>query len=94
MALRFEWDPVKALTNLRKHGVDFVTASRVFDDPLHLSVQDRFENREARWITFGAVDGAMIVAVAHTVREGEDEVIRIISARHATKQECRRYEQS
>lgn len=91
--IRFEWDPDKAASNLRKHGVSFLFASRVFDDPLHLSVQDRFENGETRWITFGLVDGQWVLAVAHTVIDGEDEVIRIISARRATQQERQRYEQ-
>lgn len=94
MTLRFEWDATKAESNRRKHGVDFATASCVFDDPLHLSVQDRIENGEARWITFGMVNAALVVAVAHTVKDDDDEVIRIISARHATKQERQRYEQS
>ena len=96
MTIRFEWDPAKAQSNLRKHGIDFASASRVFDDPLHLSVQDRVDDKtgEARWITFGLVDESLIVAVAHTVREGDHEVIRIISARRATKQERQRYEQS
>jgi uncharacterized DUF497 family protein len=83
MTIRFEWDPDKARSNLRKHGIDFEFASRVFDDPLHLSIQDRHEKGEERWFTVGQVDG---VAVAHTVREGDDEtVIRIISACRASR---------
>ena len=91
--MRFEWDEAKAESNLLKHGVSFATASRIFDDPLHLSLQDRLENGEARWITFGMVNNALVMAVAHTVEDGDDEVIRIISARHATRQERQRYEQ-
>lgn len=91
--MRFEWDAAKAERNRRKHGVDFATASLVFDDPLHLSIQDRVEYGEVRWITFGLVDARVVVAVAHTVKDGDDEVIRIISARLATKQERQRYEQ-
>lgn len=90
--MRFEWDAAKAESNRRKHGVDFAAASLVFDDPLHLSVQDRIENGEVRWITFGMVNARLVVAVAHTVKDGDDEVIRIISARLATKQERQRYE--
>jgi uncharacterized DUF497 family protein len=94
MAIRFEWDPDKARSNLRKHGVDFEFASRVFDDPLHLSIQDRYEKGEERWFTVGRVDGVAVVVVAHTVREGDDEtVIRIISARRATRAEREHYEQ-
>jgi uncharacterized DUF497 family protein len=73
---------------------EFEVASRVFDDPLHLSIQDRHEKGEERWFTVGLVDGIAVVAVAHTVREGDDEtVIRLISARRATRAERERYEQ-
>jgi uncharacterized DUF497 family protein len=52
--MRFEWDPNKSRANRRKHGVSFETASLVFDDPNHLSVQDRFEEGEERWQTLGS----------------------------------------
>lgn len=96
--VRFEWDDAKNLSNQRKHdGVSFEEASRVFLDPLHLSVQDRIENGEQRWQTFGTVGSLVVLVVAHTIREesaaGEVvEVIRIISARRATTREMRRYE--
>lgn len=94
MTIRFDWDPEKARANVGKHGLSFEFASRVFDDPLHLSVQDRHEAGEERWFTVGLVDGIAVVAVAHTVREKDDEtVIRIISARRATRHERERYEQ-
>jgi uncharacterized DUF497 family protein len=81
----------------RKHGVSFEEASQVFRDPLYLSVQERIEGGEARWQTLGLVEGLLLLAVAHTVREERDdgisvEVIRIISARPATRKERRRYE--
>ena len=93
---RFEWDPVKAELNRRKHGVSFETALRAFADPFALSVQDRFEGWEARWTTLGLVEGRLLLLVAHTVREenedGEDiEIIRIVSARRADRSERRRY---
>lgn len=77
--------------------MSFEEARQVFQDPLHISVQDRIEGGEQRWQTVGAVQGVVILLVAHTVR-GEDadggsvEVIRIISARRATPRERRRYE--
>jgi uncharacterized DUF497 family protein len=90
---RFEWDPTKAASNLRKHGVSFPTAARVFSDPYALVEQDRIENGEERWQTIGVVDGIVMLLVAHTVREQDDvEVIRIISARRADRKERRRYE--
>ncbi len=90
--LRFEWDPEKAESNLRKHGVSFETAARVFSDPFALVEQDRIEGGEYRWQTTGLVDGAVVLLVAHADREEHGiEVIRIISARMATTRERRRY---
>lgn len=95
MSLRFEWDAAKAAANLRKHGVSFELAVRVFADPLAISHQDRIEDGESRWQTLGRVDGMLLLLlVAHTVRdEDEGEVIRIISARAATRKEKRDHEQ-
>jgi uncharacterized DUF497 family protein len=95
----FTWDPIKDRKNLRKHRIGFDEASRVFLDPLHVSVQDRIEEGEARWQTIGQVGGALLLLVAHTMTDDEDEegapveIIHIISARDATRQERRRYEQ-
>ncbi|MDD5469104.1 MAG: BrnT family toxin [Anaerolineales bacterium] len=96
MKTRFEWDPVKAESNLRKHRVSFATATRAFADPFAVVEQDRIENGEHRWQTLGCVDGRLLLLVAHTVRDDEDgtEVIRIISARRAEPKERKRYEQN
>ena len=94
MKMRFVWDPAKAESNHRKHGVRFEDAVRVFFDPLHLTVQDRVEGHEYRWQTIGQVAGAAVLLVAHTVTEDGPEpveTIRIISARRATPQERKRY---
>ena len=96
--IRFEWDEAKNLSNRRKHGVSFEEASQVFRDPLYVSVEDHTESGEERWQTFGLVGGLLLLMVAHTLKEehGDDpsvEVIRIISARHATPKERRRYEE-
>lgn len=95
MDIRFEWDPAKAEANLRKHGVSFETAARVFSDPFALSEQDRIEGGEYRWQTVGLVDGVLLLLVAHTVRDSDDgvDVVRIISARSAERRERWRYEQ-
>lgn len=94
--LRFTWDPGKDASNRRKHGVRFEDAVRVFLDPLHLTYQDRIEGGEYRWQTIGRVYGVTVLLVAHTVTEEADpepvEVIRIISARNATRAERKRYE--
>ena len=91
----FEWDESKARINERKHGVRFEDAVLVFDDPFALFVQDRIEDGETRWQAIGRSSGWTVVLVAHTVREEDrDEIIRIISARKATRKEHTRYEQS
>lgn len=98
MEPRFTWDEDKNLSNQRKHGVSFELAIRVFLDPLHLSVQDRVEDGEQRWQTLGQIGGVAVVLVAHTFTEDGPtdepvEVIRIISARPATRRERTRYEE-
>ncbi len=96
MQTRFEWGPAKAQSNLKKHQVSFEIATRVFTDPFAVVGQDRIENGEHRWQTLGIVDGYLLLLVAHTVRDDEDdtEVIRIISARRADPKDRKRYEQN
>ena len=90
----FEWDAAKATTNQRKHGVSFELAVRVFADPLAVSRQDRVEGGEERWQTIGLSDGVVLLLFAHTVHDDHNgEVIRIFSARQATRRERRDYEQ-
>lgn len=96
--LKFTWDDNKNRSNKQKHGVSFEEAARVFFDPLHLSRQDRIESGEQRWQTLGSVYGVTILLVAHTITEDDEngqpvEVVRIISARKATKSERKRYEE-
>jgi uncharacterized DUF497 family protein len=98
MNVEFEWDPVKAANNLRKHGISFDMAMRVFADPFALVELDRVEDGEQRWQTLGLVEGHVLVLVAPTIRDEDDrgwprEIIRIISARAADRKERRRYEQ-
>jgi uncharacterized DUF497 family protein len=91
--MRFEWDEQKNRANRREHGVSFETAQRVFDDSLQLSRLDYEENEEERWQTIGLIEGEVVLVVAHTYRQqGDDEIIRIISARKATRHERRHYE--
>jgi hypothetical protein len=96
-SIQFEWDPVKNLSNQRKHGMSFEEAAQVFRDPLYLSWKDRVQNGEERWLACGEVEGMSLLIVAHTIREeledgSEIEVVRIISARKAEPRERRRYE--
>lgn len=95
--IRFEWDEAKNLSNKRKHGISFEDASEVFRDPLLVSLKDCIQDGDQRWQTYGVVDGWLLLMVAHTVRQDESngitiEVIRIISARYASRKERRSYE--
>jgi len=92
----FEWDATKAEKNFRKHGITFEDAAIVFNDPLAISEQDRIENGECRWQTIGMSGNCLLLLVAHTLRHEEQgiEIVRIISARRAVRQERRRYEHS
>jgi uncharacterized DUF497 family protein len=94
--LRIVWDQEKNRRNLAKHKISFEAASLVFDDPNALSLQDRVVEGEERWRTLGLIhDAAVVVLVAHTVAEQpEQETIRIISARKATRREGRVYERA
>lgn len=91
-AIRFEWDPAKARINLRKHGVSFEEAETVFydehalllDDPDHSHGEDRF-------VLLGLSSRFRVLVVVHTYHE-DDEVIRIISARKATRAEQNGYD--
>jgi hypothetical protein len=92
--VRFIWDERNNDANKRKHGVSFEIALLVFDDPYHLTRQDREVDGETRWQTIGFVNGIQVLLVAHTVEEADDEeTIRIISARRATPQERKIYAQ-
>ena len=94
IGIRFEWDSAKAKLNIRKHGISFEIAQRVFADPHHLSDLDRIVDGEERWQTIGVVDGVIMLLVAHTWTESDGtETVRIISARAADKHERKRYEQ-
>lgn len=93
--MKFTWDENKNRINKSKHGVSFETAKLVFGDPLHKSILDRYENGEERWQTLGLVNGLAIILVAHSfVEENNAEVIRLLSARKATKHEVSCYEKA
>ena len=87
----FDWDPEKAETNLHKHGVSFPYATRVFLDLNRQERPDEGEyDGEERWLVAGQVDDFVLVVV-YTFR---GEIIRLISARRATRYEFIRYWQS
>lgn len=92
--MRFVWDTEKAAANLRKYGVSFESARRAFGDPFAIMDQDRIEQGEQRWQTLRMAGDVLLLFVAHTRTDLENshELVRIISARRATKREWRRYE--
>jgi hypothetical protein len=94
--LRFEWDPAKARTNQRKHGVGFEDAIHVVDDPHALFELDRTDEfGELRWHAIGLIAEVLVALVAHMIREeAGEEIVRLISARRATRQERKRYEET
>lgn len=90
----FEWDPSKATSNLRKHGIGFDQAVTVFRDPRAVSVFDEAHSKaEDRWITLGVSAGGGLVVVHHTFEEMDAHKIRIriFSSRKATKKEADQY---
>jgi len=88
--MEFEWDAVKAASNLDKHGVSFAEAITVFGDPLEMTIPDPDHSlEEFRFVSMGHSATGRVLVVAYTEREGR---VRVISARAATPTERRRYE--
>lgn len=85
----FEWDSDKNATNIRKHGVDFSLASRIFEGFVLTELDETFDYGEVREISIGAVQAIVVLTVIHTDR---GERLRIISARKATPSERANYE--
>lgn len=89
--MEFEWDPEKATLNLSDHKVTFEEAATAFGDPLSLTYPDPDHSfDEYRFITIGSSISGQLLLVSHTDRGA---VIRIISAREATKRERKYYEE-
>jgi uncharacterized DUF497 family protein len=91
MDLRFTWDPAKAAANLRKHRVAFPEAMTAFADPRSLTIADPDHSAdEQRWVLIGRSERDRLLVVAHTDR---NDLIRLISARRATRSERQIYEE-
>lgn len=84
----FEWDAKKETENIHKHGVDFATASRIWDEPILEGEDERRDYGETRILAFGTVDGRLM-SVLYTWRGANR---RIISARKVNRREQRRFE--
>ena len=92
MKTEFIWDPMKAESNLAKHGVSFETAKQVFSDPYLIVVEDREVGGELRYHAVGYADSGPLLVTVFVDRSADDlEVIRIISAREAERYEQRAY---
>lgn len=90
--MKFSWDPRKDRVNQAKHGVSFVEAGSVFDDPFQWTVPDPDHSEdESRYLTTGYSAAGNLLIVAHT--EEHDDQIRIINARLTTNAERRVYEE-
>ncbi len=87
--MNYEWDPNKAKSNNKKHGIRFADAIGVFEDENAITIQDEHKS-EDRFITIGRDFLSRILVVVYTFRK---VVIRIISARKATAREKRTYEE-
>ena len=91
MDAEFEWDIEKAESNLQKHGTSFEEAATVFFDPLSLTIPDPLHSdEENRFVTTGLSNQQRHLVVVHS--DGDDDRIRIISARLATSRERKKYE--
>ena len=87
----FDWDPNKAATNLRKHGISFQEAATVFGDMLSTAFPDSDHSiAESRFVTIGMSQQDRLLVIGHTDR---GDTIRIINARTATRRERRFYEE-
>lgn len=84
-----QYDPAKAASNFKKHGVSFADTEGVFYDPLALHRPDPDADAEERFVTVGLGITGDVLVVVYTIR---GEGIRLISARRATRQEIREYE--
>lgn len=89
--MRFDWDEAKRQENIAKHGLDFVDVPAVFDGPMLVQLDKRHNYGEDRWIGVGLL--RTMVAVVVYIEWEDEQTIRIISARKATRHESREFHQ-
>jgi len=89
MHMEIEWDADKAASNLRKHGISFEEAATALLDPTALAQEDVSAEGEARWVLLGMSAQPRLLTVVYTLRN--QDRIRLISARRATRKEARQY---
>jgi uncharacterized protein len=89
--MKFEWDPGKNRTNIRKHGFDFADAEEMFSGPLLIRPDTQEDYGEDRWIGIGLTRGRFAIVA---FSERPDNTIRIISLRRAKRAEQKEYEEA
>ena len=97
MRYTFEWDPIKARENLKKHRISFDRAAEIILDPPTVSIPDEEHSEdEERWVSIGKDRRGSVLILIHTFLEvsAEECRIRIISARRANKRETMQYEET
>jgi len=89
--IEFEWDPRKAAANQKKHGISFLEAATAFGDPMASTFEDPVHSDdEERLLLFGYTEKRRLAVVSFVVR---GELMRIITARKATRKERKIYEE-
>lgn len=87
--MNYQWDPKKAASNLKKHGIDFADAVGVLEDEWALTIKEDYVAGEQRFVTLGMDFQGRMLVVVYTYRNSD---IRLISARPTTKSERKAYE--
>lgn len=86
--MQFEWDEAKNLDNIRKHEIDFADVPEIFEGPMLIELDDRFDYGEDRWFGIGFLGNGVAVVVWP---ERHQDIIRIISARRANRYERQKF---
>lgn len=89
--MKFEWDERKNQTNIRKHGFSFADGWEIFEAPMLLDLDDRFDYGEDRWIGIGRLRSRIVVVI---YTEPDNNTIRLISLRKALSYEQHTYKQT
>lgn len=88
--MQFEWDEAKNVENIRKHKIDFADLPKMFEGPMLIEPDNRFDYGQDRSLGIGFLDNGVAVVIW---TERQNDVIRIISARRANRYERQRFEQ-
>jgi uncharacterized DUF497 family protein len=90
--MKFVWNELKNRENIRKHGIDFKDAAEIFSCPMLTNIDNRHDYGEERWVGIGFMKG-IITVIVYTENDDKN-IIRLISARKATKNENQRFKET